>query len=247
MKYIACFLLLLMVISSCRSPLSEKKVDVLSVIDARIEILQDLTNKNINTISVLLYDKDGKAIRNKDIKLKVNGTDLTYVERQGLYYTTTSEYSGSDVPVDQVYDFRIILSDGKSYFLGSIRHLGEIKANDIICNERGDFNKDLVISWENLKDVNEVSVTKSVLLNTSTKTSQNYDSEPQTPRKIGSSGTYIIPKSNYISSRSKLSSIELKFSALKFGVMSPQLLKSSEIRIFGHIDKTIDFDEESGK
>ena len=91
-----------------------------------------------------------------------------------MYYTITSKYSASDVPIEQAYNFQITLSDGKSYFLGSIKPLVENKENDIICDEKGDFDKDLVISWNNLKDISELSITKGVLLSTSTKTQQNY-------------------------------------------------------------------------
>lgn len=233
----ACLLLL----GACQSPLSEGNVDDLSVIDARIEISQDLTNKKKNEVTVFLYDKDGKPIRNKSIKMKVNATDLEYREKQELYYTTTSKHSASDVPVEQEYNFQIALSNGKSYFLGSIRRLAENNENDIICNEKGDFDKDFVISWKNLKDIEEISVSKSILLDSSTKTQQYYDYEPAITKKIGSSGVYIIPKSGYITSKSTISSLEIKFNALKFGKMNPQLLKGSEIKIFGHIDKLVDF------
>ena len=40
---------------------------------------------------------------------------------------------------------------------------------------------------------------------------------------------------------------EVKFSALKFGTMNNELLKGSEIKISGHIDKIIDFDGQSNK
>lgn len=232
---------------ACQSPLSEGKLDDLSVIDARIEISQDLTNKNKNEITVLLYDVDGKPIRNKNIRLKVNLTDMEYTERQELYYTKTSKYSASDISIEGEYTFQITLSSGKSYFLGSIRPLAENMKNDIRCEEEGDFNKDLVISWKNLKEINELMVSKSVLLDSSTKTKSYYDYEPAIIKKIGSRGEYTIPKSGYINARSIISSVEFKFNALKFGAMNPQLLKGSEIRIFGHIDKIVDFDEQRRK
>jgi hypothetical protein len=240
-------LALLLLVSACQSPLSEGKVNDLSAVDVRIEILQDLTDKKKNEVTVFLYDQDGKPIRNKSIKLKVNATDLAYKERQELYYTTTSKYSASDIPIEQVYNLQITLSNGKSYFLGCIKPLGESNENDILCNEKGDFDKDLMISWKGLKDINELSIRKSVLLSTSTNTQKNYDPEPTITKKIGSSGKYTISKAAYISSKSTISMVEFKFSALEFGTMNPQLLKGSEIKIFGHIDKIIDFDEDSKK
>lgn len=235
----------LLLISSCRSPLSEGDLSDLSVIDARIEILQDLTDKKKNEVTVLLYDKDGKPIRNKSIKLKVNDSDLVYREKQELYYTTTSQYSVSDIPVEDAYNVEIILANGEPNFLGSIKSLAESNGNDIVCDEKGDFNKDHVISWNHLKDINELTIGKSVLLSTSTKMEQNYDSEPQVVTKIGSSGIYVIPKADYITPKSTISIVEVKFSAMKFGTMNKELLKGSEIKIYGHIDKVVNFDEQS--
>lgn len=240
-------LALLLLVGACQSPLSDRKLNDLSAMDARIEIFQDLTNKQKNEVTVFLYDKDGKPIRNKSIKLRVNATNLVYAEKQELYYSTTSKYSASDVPIDQGYNFRITSSNGKSYFLGSIRPLAENKENNIICDEKGDFDNDLIVSWKSLKDIDELSIMKSVLLSTSTKTQQNYDSEPAITKKIGSSGQYIIPKANYTNSESIISGVEFKFNALKFGTMNPQLLEGSEIKIWGYIDKRIDFDEQSKK
>lgn len=232
----------LLLVSACQSPLSEGNLNDLSAIDARIEISQDVTSKKKNEVTVFLSDKDGKAIRNKSIKLKVNTTDLEYVERQELYYTTTSKYSASDVPVEQEYNFRITLSNGKSYFLASIAPLVENREDDIICEENGDLNRDFIISWKNLKDINEISISKSVLSDSSTKTQRYYDYEPTITKKIGSSGVYTIPKSGYITSKSTISSLEIRFNALKFGTMNPQLLEGSEIKIFGHLDKLVDFE-----
>ncbi|MDQ0639993.1 hypothetical protein QF042_003558 [Pedobacter sp. W3I1] len=240
-------LALLLLVIACKSPLSEGNLNDLSAIDVRIEISQDLTNKKKNEVTVFLYDKDGKPIRNKSIKMKVNDTDLVYTERQELYYTTTSKYSASDVPVEKEYNFQITLSNGKSYFLGRIAPLAESREKDIICDEKGDFDKDFVVSWKNLRDIDELSIMKSVLLSTSTKTQQNYDSEPEVTKKIGSSGVYIIPKSGYITSKSTISDAEIRFNALKLGTMNPQLLEGSEIKIFGHIDRYIDFEEQNKK
>jgi hypothetical protein len=235
-------LAILLFISACQSPLSEGQINELSLINARVEVWQDLTNKNRNEVTVLLYDEDGKPIRNKSISLKVNNVALNYNERQELYYTTTSKYLAIDVPVDMQYKIQITLSNGKTYFLGSIRALAENSENDISCLENGDFNKDFVIWWRNLKDIQEISINKSVLLATSTKTEQNYDSEPVVTKKIWNQGRYIVPRASYVTTKSTISGLEIKFSAEKFGTMNPALLKGSEIKIFGHIDKTVSCD-----
>lgn len=249
MKYLINILLLslLLMVSSCKSPLSEGKVEDLSQIDARIEIDQDLTDRTKNYITVLLYDSDGKPIRNKDIQVKVNKAALNYVERQELYYTTSSGYFGNDIAVVDIYNFEIVLTNGKTYFLGSIQPIKESQADDIVTDEKGDFNKDLLIQWKNLNEVSEMVISRSVLLKTSTKTEQNYDYEPQITKKINSSGNYMLPKSGFITSKSTISSVEIKFNAIKSGKMNADLAEESKITISGHLDKTIDFDEENKK
>lgn len=100
---------------------------------------------------------------------------LDFKEKQELYYVTTTAYIKSNVPVTDAYRFEIILTDGKSYVLGSVKPLPENNEKDIVCKEKGNFNEDFVISWSNLKEINEISITKSVLLSTSTQTEHNYD------------------------------------------------------------------------
>jgi hypothetical protein len=249
MKYIVnIFLLsLTLLIFSCKSPLSDQKVGDLSQLDVRIEIDQDLSDRKKNYITVLLYDGDGKPIRNKDIHVKVNKSALNYVERQELYYMISSGYFGTDVAVDDVYNFEIVLSNGKSYFLGSIKPITESRQDNIVTDDKGDLNKDFMIQWKNLNEVSEMVISRGVLLKTSTKTQQNYDYEPQIIEKIGSSGSYILPKSGFDTKKSTISSVELKFNASRSGKMNADLLEESKITISGHLDKTIDFDEETKK
>lgn len=208
-----------------------------------MEIFQNLTNKEDNNVIVHLFDEDGKTIANKAIKLKVNNVDLDFKEKQELYYMTTTEYSAGDIPAGVMYNLEIILTDGTSYSLGSIAPIAESREKDIVCDEKGDFDKDFNIYWYDLKEINELSVTKSVRLSTSTKTEQNYDYEPVVTKKIWANGKYVMSKSDYITSKSTISSLEIKFNALKFGRVNTELLEGSEIKISGHIDKIIDFDE----
>jgi len=228
--------------SSCQSPMSEGNLNDLSAMDLRIDITQDLTNQRKNEVTVFIIDENGKPIRNKAVKLKVNGHDLAYSERQELYYTTSSKYSGTDIPVEQEYNFQIVLSNGKTCFLGRITPLPENNEQYIVCAGKGDFNRDFVVSWKNLKDIDRLSVTKGVLLRTSTDQLQNHDFEPQVNKDIGAYGTYTLSKSQFTSSKSTISSLKLTFSATKYGLMNPRLLKGSEIRISGHIDRYVEFD-----
>lgn len=235
---------ILLFIYSCQSSLSEGNVSELSLIGATIEIFQNLTDKKDNSVTVRLFDQKGNTICNKGIKLKVNNIELNYRESKEMYYFTTVRYIMSDIPVGPVYSFEIILTNGKSYFLGSVKPLEESSEKNIVCDENGNFDKDFVVFWHNLKSVNELTIMKSVKLSTSTKTQQNYSYEPTVVKKIRSTGKYIIPKSTYKNSASTISSLELDFKAEHFGIMNKELLEQSKINISGHFNRAVDFDEE---
>jgi hypothetical protein len=234
----------LLFLYSCKSPLSNGKLSGLSELDVRIEISQDPTDKTKNEVALFLYDTHGRPIRNKDIKMEVNDVGLTYNERQELYYTTSSRYMATDVPVSDGYKFHITLSDGRSYFLGSIAALAQSNEADIVCDNYGKFDKDFVISWKNLKGIDSLAVTKEVLLATSTKIHQNYDYQPLPGRRIGSSGKYVVPRSAYITKESTISGLEVKFVTNRTGKMNPQLAEGSRIKISGQMERSIDFDEQ---
>lgn len=237
------FPVLLLLINSCNSPLSKSKISELSPIRAKIEMRQSLTDKNNNSATVELYDEDGYKIINKNIKIKVNDTILDFKQRQELYYTTTTKYTKDNIPAKNLFKFEIILTNGKSYLLGSIEPLAEINEDNIQFAPKGNWNEDAVIYWKNLKDVNKLTITKSILLNTSTKTEMNYDYEQLIEKKIENSGKQVVSKSNYIDKRSTISSLEIVFSASKNGTINTELLENSSIVIEGHIDKYIKFDE----
>lgn len=236
-------LAILLFINGCESPLSKGKVEGLALIEAKVEMLQSLSDKKENSVIVRLYDKNGKRIGNKDITVKVNNTALDFKVIQELYYTTAPEYMVSNIPVSEIYKFEITLTNGKTYVLGSVKPLAESKESDIVCNKKGSLDKEFVIYWNNLKDVNELLIKKDILLNTSTKTSKNYSSDSVVTKTIGSSGQYIVPRSVYKNSESIISSLSIRFNALKFGNVNPALVEGSEIKISGSFNKTVDFEE----
>lgn len=238
---------LVMVLTACKSPLSDGNLNDLSAIDARIEISQDLTNRNINDVVVLLYDENGKAIRNETIRMKVNGIPLAYSERQELYYNISSKYWARDINVGKEFEFLITLSNGKTYLLGKVGSLAQNKENNIVCPEHGDFSKDLIISWNNLKDIKEITINKSILLANSDPNQLYFDYEPVITRKIGSSGKLVIPKNSYVTSKATLSSVEINFNITKPGTMNSKLLDGSNIKISGQLIRAINFDEQSKK
>lgn len=236
-------LVLLILINSCKSSLSDGKLEDLSAICAKIEVSQNLSDRKDNRVTVWLYDSDNHIINNKNIIIRVNGILLDTVETKRLYYFTSNFYAKENIPVNDLYKFEIILTDKKTYVLASIKPIEESVENTISLPKNGDFDKDLVISWHKLKEINELSISKGLLLKTSDTLITTYESET-TVKKIGPEGNYSFPKSSFISSKSILSGIEMKFTALKFGELNKQLLSNSEIKISGHIDKYVDFDEE---
>jgi hypothetical protein len=226
----------------CQSPWSKEGVNELSALDVRIQVAQDLTDKNKNEVSVFINDQQGRPVRNKSLKIRVNAWDLVYSEKQELYYTTSSQYSATDVPVSNGYRFEIKLSNGQSYFLGSISALAENGNDNVVCPERGNFNEDFVISWKNLKDINQLSATKGVLSSTSTALHQNLDHEPLPGKVIGASGKYTILKATYITPKSTIRSLDIKFVAARSGIVNSELAPGSRIEISGHIDRFVEFD-----
>ena len=236
--------IVVLIVSSCKSPLSEGKADDISVIRAEIDMTQDLSNQKVNQATVRLFDKDGKEIKNPAIKIKVNNIPLALSTKKELYYIESSAYVKDSIPVSSTYSFEIMLTNGKTYSLGSVAPLKEVDAKTIKVNDTGNYNDDLVINWNNLKDVNKLSIMKSVLLSNSTKTEQNYAYESLGERKISGSGNYVIPKSTYVTKASTISTLELKFIALKPGKINGELLEGSSINIHGEIEKTVDFDED---
>ncbi|MCD0488876.1 hypothetical protein LPB86_11590 [Pedobacter sp. MC2016-14] len=236
-------LVLMIMAGSCKSPLSDGKVEDLSAICAKINVQQNLSDRKDNSVTVSLYDDDDYTIDNKNIIIKVNGMVLDTVGTRIMYYTKSIIYFKEDVPVNNEYKFEIILTDKKTHVLGSIKPIEESNENTISLPEKGNFDQDLLISWHKLKEINELSISKSMLLKTSNKLETNYAYE-STIVKIGAEGNYSFPKSSFINSKAILNGIEMKFTAQKYGKMNKQLLPKSEIKISGHIDKYVDFDEE---
>jgi len=238
-------LVMMIVVSSCNSsPLSNGELTDLALIGAKIEIYQNLSDKNDNSITVSLYDGDNNTVDNKNIGIRVNGFFLDTVETHGLYYTKSNFYAVNNVSVDDAFNFEIIMTDKKAYALGSVKTIAESSADNITLPTQGDFEKDLNITWHGLNEVNQLSISRSVLLKTSTELEKTYPYEPEIIKKIGADGAYSISKSSFITSKHILSGVELKFKAQKFGEINHRLSAGSEIKIYGQIEKYVDFDEE---
>ena len=84
------FLVAIVMLSSCNSSLSDGKVADLSVICAKIEIYQNLSDRKDNRVTVSLYDDNNNKIDNKNISIRVNGLLLDTVKTTRLYYFTSN-------------------------------------------------------------------------------------------------------------------------------------------------------------
>ena len=234
--------LVILGISSCTSDLSNGRLDKLSFLSAGIEINQSPTDKADNSVVVTLLDKNGNRISNDSLLIFVNGIQEKLIHKQGLYYSNESVYVFSNVPVNERYNVEIKLTDGKKYFLGSVKALAEEKPGNIECKEAGDFNDDFEIKWHGLIDIDELSV----FIGMKEQTEPNVTSATNQDEKIikiNGNGSFKISKAEYKKAKAKISGIEFNFRTTKNGTVNPELLKNSHITIKTRIEKYVDFGE----
>jgi hypothetical protein len=236
--------LLIFGLTACQSRLSSGNIDDISLIGADIKIDQDPYDKNKNDIVIELFDEDGHRISNDAVKIIVNAMEVDIHHKQGLYYNDESSYRLSNVPVDDTYHVEVKLTDRKSYFLAEIGALKEEQDATIDCEEEGDINKDFTLKWNNLKDIDELSVMTSIIVKTKNPNVTQYDSRPDKILKIGSHGSFTVPKSEYIDSTSRISILSFKFTAKRSGKMNPKLARNSEITINTAIERSANFKED---
>ncbi|KIO78975.1 hypothetical protein TH53_00340 [Pedobacter lusitanus] len=243
MKHSISFLLFIFILTSCNSNLSSEKVEDIGLIGATIEITQKPTDEKSSWMTINLFDKHNKIIRNDSIKIIVNGIETALQHRQGLYYTDESRYYSENAPANQIYNFGIKLSNGKKYFLGSINSLSEEKIENIECAEQGDLNKNTVIKWKDLKNINKLTIYTSTLLKTANSNDKNYSSKDVIVKQISSNGEYTISKSEYFDPKWTVSGFEFKFATTRFGKMNPKLIDGSKISISTSIEKNINLEK----
>jgi len=173
----------------------------------------------------------------------VNAVEASLSHRQGLYYTNESGYALSDVPVKETYEVQIKLPNQQTYFLGSVAALPEESKEHITCRDVGDLNQDFIMSWKDLKGIDELSVFVSELQKHSPANEKNYSYRPEQILKIGSSGTYTLSKGQYENDTAIISGIEFDFRTTKQGKVNPDLVTGSKISISTLIEKNVNFEE----
>lgn len=229
-------LFVLSVFSCNQSSLTNKDLLDVSVINAEIEIWQSLEKANENGVTIELYDKDNDEIRNDTVKFFVNDIPLRYIIKQQLYYTKDYYYHEENIkPVNNKYKLEIELPNRERFFLAEIAALKTVNKKDIICNENGKLDKDFLINWANLGDVNQLIIDKSTeTIDPKEPNITTYNQEPDTVN-IKSNGSYMIPKST-----KKTSVGILNFIANKTGSVNPKLLEGSKIEITGTLEIRMD-------
>jgi hypothetical protein len=230
--------------SACQSRLSNGSIEDISLIGADIKIDQDPYNKNDNDVVIELFDEDGHRISNDSVKIIVNNVEIDIHHKQGLYYNDESSYRLSNVPVEGTYRIEIKLTDKKNYLLGEIDALKEEQDADINCKEEADINKDFTIKWNNLRNIDELSVMTSVLLKKKDTNVTYYDSRPEKILKIGSQGSFTVPRSEFIDSISTISILSFKFRTARIGRMNPKLARNSKITISTAIERSANFKDQ---
>lgn len=234
-------LLLAIAVSSCKSELSNGEVTSISLIGANIEVFQDISNKNENYVIISLHDNNSTVISNDSIKIIVNDSVLNLHRKQALYYNDISNYNISNVAVDDLYTIEIQLTNGSKHLLGSIKVLPEENTDNIITNEKGDLNNNTVIEWNNLRTIDQLVISPSVILKNSEENITNYDYRPETTKKIDKKGSFTYYKSDYEDSKSNISSLNFTFSTIKQGKLNPEILSSSSISISTTFEKSVRF------
>ena len=230
------------ILSSCnQSELSTQKVANISLIGATIEIFQDPFQKTKNNVSVELFDKKHNRIANDSMIVFINNAEVKVTHKQGLYYYDESYYALADVPVKDTYTVEIVLSNGKKYLLGAIKALPQENEESIIADEKGDFNKNSLVKWVNLKEIDELSIFTSVLLKSRGDNVTRYDAKDVIVKKIPSTGSYVYPKKNYTDTGSTISHLEFVFKTTKTQKTNPDLLEGSTIKVSTSITKFILF------
>jgi len=236
--FCSCFLF-----TACSKPISASKITDISDVKAEIEIYQNLTDENDNSISVILYDKKGKEFGNDSVKITVNGEKAEYKIIQQLYYSKNYDYRAENIPPqNNSYELHIQLSNGKKFFLASIPSLKTSSSTNIIYSKEAPLNQDYSIRWSDLYDVNVLYFSKSVKVKTKEESNiETFIEQAEDTLKIGPSGNYTLKKEKFSKPGELLSMMSFEFTAEKTGTVNPQLLKGSSIKIKGNHEERVSF------
>jgi hypothetical protein len=244
MKRLLTLIITLLLFCTCerKSPLSYGKLEDLSLIRADFEISSS-NDENMYAWGNL-YDKDDYPIDNDSVKIKVNNIDLILRKIPGMGLNDYQYSSQEKIPFSDKYILEIVLTNGKTHFLGLIYPLEKNNESNIICNEKGDFNKDALISWKNLKEINQLEIYKSYQSIKPDSTNNYITANNLITENIVSNGKYSIPKKDFYLQNLPIQFAVFTFTASKLGTMNPKLLSNSKIKTENKIEKQINFKQQ---
>lgn len=236
---------MLVVALSCNeSKLSKGPVGSLSLIRAEINITQRLHSRIENQVVVILYDEEGKTIKNDAIKIYVNGAEVKYTVRKELYYTSSTYYlKDSANPENNQFNFEIVLPDGKKSFLARIDALDLVDGQNISYTEKGNRYKDYEITWKGLTGVNYLAIARSMKVKKQEEPNiTTYEGQLPDTFSVQPAGRYVVSRSAFDNPTHQLSILSFTFIAQKNGKVSPELVKGSSISIIGTIERNVSFE-----
>ncbi|MGF6929084.1 hypothetical protein QFZ48_004584 [Chitinophaga sp. W2I13] len=243
-KLFPIFCMLIVALSCDESKLSKGPVASLSLIRAEINITQRLHSKIENQVVVILSDEEGKTIKNDSIKIYVNGAEVKYTVRQGLYYTSSTYYlKDSANPKNNQFNFEIALPDGKKSFLAEVDALDLVNGQNISYTEKGNLNKDYEITWKELTGVNYLAIARTLKVKKQEEPNiTTYEEHMPDTISIHSEGRHVVSKSTFDSPTHQVNILSFRFIAQKIGKVSPELAKGSSISIIGSIERSASFE-----
>lgn len=237
--------MLIVALSCDESKLSKGPVDSLSLIRAEINITQRLHSKIENQVVVSLSDEEGKTIKNDAIKIYVNGAEVKYTVRQGLYYTSSTYYlKDSADPKNNQFNFEIVLPDGKRSFLAVVDALDLVNGQNIGYTEKGNLNKDYEITWKELTGVNYLAIARTLKVKKQEDPHiTTYEERLPDTISIHAAGRHVVSKLTFEDSTYQVNILSFTFIARKNGKVNPELAKGSSISIMGSIERSVSFEQ----
>ena len=228
MKKIIYLLLPLLLFSSCSENISTETVVANTKIKTRIQITDNPDTKELDDVSVFLYDKEGKTIAGRNIKISINDTPLhlTGGYRQRYYHTKSKfQYYTDSIPTSKYYVINMVMEDSTNFELASYIPINKNKVKlNFITNNKKDYDE---LNWCVLEDINRMSykITRS---QKNIKTNTFSDSVIQATVK--NKGMYKINKSFFKSdSIFKINNKWISFKISKNGLLNSKLLPDSSI------------------
>jgi hypothetical protein len=216
--------------------------------DWRVEVaLEQLSEQhpdyNVNRLTVVLRNSNGKEIETPDTQFELNGVPLKYAVGQGNYYDRHPYYrlredSGFSFAADAPYELTMRRANGPALPFARIRTPGPMYPTSFRLPVTHPSNRDLAISWTGLRQPAELLIYKT---HTLTDGQGNLTVEAGGPygedvirQRIGSGGlplhegSYTIPATYFAASASgRVSALGIEITTTNSGQFLHPVLRQS--------------------